>query len=349
VDQISATIDKLRQAVAGYRESADGRRSRQVVDSLFRTVHSFKAAAAAEGLGDLSRTAHEFEDLLHSVRTGQVTVDAEVLRVFDETVVALRSGTEAAVLNRFNETVRRAPTSDGELPSEFSNLKENERHRALTALREGANLYVMEVVFEVSDFDERFRKLKKQLEEIAELISVSPTMHNDQVSFKVVYASQSEKIPVQTAVRQAIRAGQAAATSLGKQIEFVVKGEELLLEKNVSDAVTDALLHLVRNAVDHGIETTGTVLIEASAGQISVSDDGRGIDPENLSLIFQPGFSTATNVTEVSGRGVGLDAVKTAVEALGGNVSVTSEPGKGSSFQIKIPNPTKTPNQSSDA
>ena len=98
----------------------------------------------------------------------------------------------------------------------------------------------------------------------------------------------------------------------------------------------DALLHLVRNAVDHGIESQGTVVIEAGENEITITDDGRGIAPEDLERIFQPGYSTATDVTEFSGRGVGLDAVKSLIEELGGSVSVTSEPNKGSSFKIKM-------------
>ena len=340
VDQISTTIQELRQA------SADGRRSRQLVDSLFRTVHSFKATASAEGLTDLSQTAHEFENLLHSLRTGKVALNDNVLRAFDEALLALRHGSQPAAPKR---VVQVTPTSGALLPTQFANLKDDERHRATAAMGEGANLYVMNAVFEVNDFDERFRQLKERLEQDAELISTSAAMLDDKIVFQVVYASQSEKIPVHSVLQQAVRAGQATAISLGKQIEFVVTGEELVLEKSVAEAVTDALLHLVRNAVDHGIESHGNVVIDVSAAEISVSDDGRGISRENLALVFQSGFSTGTDVTEFSGRGVGLDAAKTAVEEIGGSVSVTSEAGKGSSFKIKLPNPFKMPNPSSDA
>ncbi|HEY3579596.1 MAG TPA: ATP-binding protein [Pyrinomonadaceae bacterium] len=235
------------------------------------------------------------------------------------------------------------------MPAEFANLNAEERQRAIAALREGANLYVMNVEFEVGDFDERFRQLKERLQQDAELISASARMENDKIIFQVVYASDSEKIPVQTVLRQAVRAGNSAAAQLGKEIEFVISSEEFLLDKRWADALTDALVHLVRNAVDHGIESHGTVVLEATQNQITVIDNGRGIAPENLPLIFQPGFSTATELTELSGRGVGLDAVKAAIEELGGSVSVTSEPTKGTSFKIDLPNPSKTPNPSSDA
>jgi two-component system chemotaxis sensor kinase CheA len=103
------------------------------------------------------------------------------------------------------------------------------------------------------------------------------------------------------------------------------------------------LLHLVRNAVHHGIESRGAIIIAATNDQdqltIKVTDDGRGIDPQTLAsgVLFQPGYSTASEVSEISGRGVGLDVVKTTVEARGGSVQIQSELGKGSTFQITLP------------
>lgn len=333
LEQIFATISELREA------AADGPKSRQLVDSLFRTVHSFKAAALAEGRNDLTKTAHDFENLLHSLRTGKITLNYEALRAIDETAAALRDGSQSASLNDLPKLPSETPTTDA-LPPEFSNLRDEERHRALAALREGSDLYMMEAVFEVSDFEERFRQLKERLEQDAELISTSPTMQDDKIFFQVVYASRSEKIPAQTVVRQAVRAGTSAAAKLAKQVNFVITGEEFLLDRQWADVLADLLVHLVRNAVDHGIESDGTVVITVKETEITVTDDGRGIDPANLPLLFQPGFTTANDVTEFSGRGVGLDVVKSSIDELGGSVSVTSEPGKGSSFKIKMPNPS---------
>lgn len=334
VDQISATAGELRT----FR--ADGPKSRQVVDALFRAVHSFKAAALAAARNDLSRTAHEFENLLHSLRSGKLLLDDEVLRAIDDIVVALRDGSQAPDLKSFTDLT---PPSSDRLPAQFASLKDDERHRAIAAMREGANLYVMKAVFETSDFDERFRQLKARLEDIAELISASATMADDKIVFQFVYASQSEKIPVQTVLQEALRAGRAVAAKLDKQVDFFVRGEEFVLDEHWANVLTDALLHLMRNAVDHGIESHGTVVIEATTtpneALITVTDDGRGITSSNLDRLFEPGFSTAEDVTEFSGRGVGLDVVKTAVEDLGGGVSVASEPGKGSSFRITIPKP----------
>lgn len=163
---------------------------------------------------------------------------------------------------------------------------------------------------------------------------------------------------------------------LGKQIELAVQGNEVEVDKTILESLADPLKHLVRNSCDHGIERSderlaagkpghGTISLRAyhEGGQIiiEVADDGRGIDvarvkekalqnrlktaaelermpdKEAWGLIFLPGFSTAEVVTDVSGRGVGMDVVKTAVERLGGQFDVSSEPGRGTTILLRLP------------
>ena len=120
-----------------------------------------------------------------------------------------------------------------------------------------------------------------------------------------------------------------------------MQGADLSLDKSLWQLIADPLLHLVRNAVDHGIEHSGKITIAAEKLPdqvlIRVTDNGRGIDPQNLGRLFEPGFSTASEVSEISGRGVGLDAVKLAIEAHGGSVKIQSELGRGSTFKITVP------------
>jgi len=162
--------------------------------------------------------------------------------------------------------------------------------------------------------------------------------------------------------------------SLNKKINLVIEGEETELDKSVIEDLLDPIMHSVRNSVDHGIESAedrkaagkneeGTVLLKAAnEGNmivIEISDDGKGIDVESIkskaverglvspnkvltdveafNLIFEPGFSTAKQVTAISGRGVGLDVVRRSIEKLNGTVTVTSEKGKGTKFTIKLP------------
>jgi two-component system, chemotaxis family, sensor kinase CheA len=175
-------------------------------------------------------------------------------------------------------------------------------------------------------------------------------------------------------LQRAARAGRAAARAVDKQIDFEIIGANLRLDKLLCDAIADPLVHLVRNAVDHGIETPeartaagkparGKVLIEAvrsgSRTRVRVADDGRGIDAAAISraaanlgifdspreldlsrsvrLIFRPGFTTLPEASEISGRGVGLDIVETTVEQVGGEVRVSSEPGQSALFEIRLP------------
>jgi len=163
---------------------------------------------------------------------------------------------------------------------------------------------------------------------------------------------------------------------LGKKVNLIIKGEDTELDKSIIEEIGDPLMHMIRNSVDHGIEPpeervkvgkpeVGTVELKAyNEGNqivIEIADDGKGMDPEVLKqkalekgiisekeadmmsdkeafmLIFKAGFSTAAKVTNVSGRGVGMDVVKTNVEKLNGIIEVDSTPGKGSVFKIKIP------------
>ncbi|ALO46320.1 chemotaxis protein CheA [Pseudohongiella spirulinae] len=166
------------------------------------------------------------------------------------------------------------------------------------------------------------------------------------------------------------------ARSLKKEVSLELHGEETDLDKNLVEALADPLVHLVRNAVDHGIELPevrekngkprqGTVLLTAEQEGdhilLTICDDGNGMDPEVLrrkavekglmdkdaadrlsrsecfDLIFAPGFSTKTEVSDVSGRGVGMDVVKTKISQLNGSVVIDSNPGKGSRIEIKVP------------
>lgn len=159
---------------------------------------------------------------------------------------------------------------------------------------------------------------------------------------------------------------------LGKEIELVIKGGETELDKTVTEKITDPLVHIIRNAIDHGIEAPenrgtknprGTLLLNAyhDAGTvvIEITDDGKGLDEEVIyrkgiekgiieegahlsqqeifKLILEPGFSTAPAVTDLSGRGVGMDVVKRNIEALRGNIEIKSRVGEGTSFIIRLP------------
>jgi two-component system chemotaxis sensor kinase CheA len=181
-------------------------------------------------------------------------------------------------------------------------------------------------------------------------------------------------VSVAQMLERAARAGRIAARATGKEVDFETRGGEVRLDKALADAIADPLLHILRNAVDHGVESPserkkigkrgrGLVHLEARGEGnrvvLRVSDDGRGIDPlritraaaaqgiieagrlltkqQALRLIFRPGFTTAISVSSVSGRGVGLDVVERAVEQVGGELHVSSEEGAGTTFEVILP------------
>lgn len=181
-------------------------------------------------------------------------------------------------------------------------------------------------------------------------------------------------IPIKATFQKMERLARDLARDFGKKVHFVTSGEDTELDRTVVEEIGDPLVHMVRNALDHGLETTadrvaagkpemGTLHLKAyhqgSNIVVELEDDGHGIDPdkiykkavekriivagtplsreETLALIFAAGFSTAEKVTAVSGRGVGMDVVKRNIEKLRGKIEITSEVGKGSVFKIKLP------------
>ena len=181
-------------------------------------------------------------------------------------------------------------------------------------------------------------------------------------------------VPIKSTFQKMTRLVRDLSKKMGKEVVLNMKGEETEIDRNMVEEIYEPLVHMVRNSIDHGIEVpeertrvgknpTGTILIaaEQKGGNIviDIEDDGQGLDSKRIrekgiergiigasdqldenaifDLIFHPGFSTNDKVTEVSGRGVGMDVVKKSVERLRGKMEVTSQFGKGSSFHMKIP------------
>jgi two-component system chemotaxis sensor kinase CheA len=181
-------------------------------------------------------------------------------------------------------------------------------------------------------------------------------------------------LPISFAFNRFPRLVHDLSIKTGKEINLVIRGEQTELDKTVMEQIGDPLVHLVRNAVDHGIESSdiriasgkpksGTITLDAyhQGGNIiiEISDDGGGInreavlnkaiekglvdsgatlsDSQVFDLLFEPGFSTAKEISDISGRGVGMDVVKRNIQSLGGRIQVESEPGKGSKFKVNLP------------
>ncbi|PLX82757.1 MAG: hypothetical protein C0616_01655 [Desulfuromonas sp.] len=198
------------------------------------------------------------------------------------------------------------------------------------------------------------REMTAGLEQLRGLLD---TLHRDVL--------QGRLMPLESIVGRIPRLVRAHCRDAGKEIDLHIEGADVELDRAVLEGFGDALVHLVRNAIDHGIEEVGTVQIRAWREQdqvlLEVADDGRGIDPDvvrqkaldkgllqpqqaarlgvqdTIALICHPGFSTADEVTSTSGRGVGMDVVKATVERVGGNMEIKSKPGEGTRVQLRLP------------
>jgi len=200
----------------------------------------------------------------------------------------------------------------------------------------------------------------------------------DKITRELQYVTISLRmVPLRATFRKMARLVRDLARKSGKAVRFLTEGEDTEIDRNMVETLNDPLVHMIRNAVDHGIEPadvrrgagkreTGTVALRAyhSAGSvvIELADDGRGLDRDGIlaraverglvdgreagrdlsddkafALIFRPGFSTARKVTSVSGRGVGMDVVRRKIEALHGRVGIASRPGAGSTFTLRLP------------
>jgi two-component system, chemotaxis family, sensor kinase CheA len=319
-----------------------------VIARLLRAAHTLKGAARIVGEAEIAALAHAFEDAV-TAPGGAPDVGALLTQVdaISDRVAALGSGPREPVTTRPVAAPRLDPTHV-ELALEAI---QDARRAAQGARREILALC-----------PESARPLDAALDSLdADLGRAEARAHDLCL------------VPASTIFSQLERAARSAARSLDKRISFEARGADLRLDATVISLVRDALLHVVQNAVDHGIEShaervaagkppVGTIALHVTRrghrASFTCRDDGRGIDvtaveraagsrppgsrrsggPRRASeLVFEPGLSTRSEVTPLSGRGVGLDAVREIVARLHGEVAVESAPGRGATFTITVP------------
>lgn len=367
----------------------------ELIASVFRDAHNLKGVAAVVGLDDVARVAHAMEDLLERLRSKERLVTPGVVDVLlaatDGLVVMIpavlagedQSAAAEALEHRIRLVVEHpeaAPAPAAEAPAGPAGAAPAVAPAARPDDRAGETLLVP-----VSRLDELVRlvgesasanlRLGRLLSErlavnpgtLAEFRDLSRTLNDLQER-----TMRARMVPVATITEPLRRAVRDLARSLGKQVRWEDRGTDTELDRSVLQQLADPLLHLVRNAVDHGLESPAE---RAAAGKppvaslvlqamqlgseviLDVTDDGRGIDVQvvrdraaamgtdtstmddaaAIMLVFTSGFSTASVISDVSGRGVGLDAVRVGVEAVRGRVEVHSTPGQGTRFRFVVP------------
>ncbi|WP_111765000.1 hybrid sensor histidine kinase/response regulator [Nakamurella deserti] len=353
-----------------------------LIGSLFREVHTLKGSAAVAGLDDVSTLAHELEELMGRVRSGDTAVTPDVVDVLFAGADRLRAAisgeippaVEPPVVTPTVRAAERAP-----LPTAPPPPAAPEPAPRRPAASDGGVVMVQterldELVRMLGESAAAHLRVGRMLQDRFGLDPASSSEYNELSRFLNVLQDRvmrTRMVPVSTITDQLQRAVRDIARAQGKDVRWEVEGAATELDRGVLGQLSDSLLHLVRNAVDHGIEAPGTrgadkpgqATLRLHAWQlgsdviVALTDDGRGIDTarvaekagrlgidtssmtddEILQLIFVSGLSTTDFVTDISGRGVGLDVVKTRVEAARGRIEVRSEPGVGTEFRIVVP------------
>ncbi len=357
------------------------------LNELFRLMHNLKANARAMGFTDLGEVAHHLETLFGLIRDQERTFSGPLVRVVFVGVDALGNMIRAvganqplpdvtALLDNLDRLVRgEAPVLDELIASdteEESNKKMELSDLVYIQVKKLDNL--LNLVGELVIDRDRIMTLAQ---EIGNPALLATAQHLFRISDDLQYSVMDARlVGVGVLLNKFPRVVRDVATAEDKEVELTLSGQDVQIDRNILQIITDALLHLVRNAVSHGLETTAqrrqagkpvvgrltlSALTERDDVLIQVSDDGRGIDTEavrrkaverglttasaaaNLSerevwaFLFEPGFSMAQKVTDISGRGVGLDVVKLALDSLGGQLRVESRLGEGTTFTLVLP------------
>ncbi len=424
---------------------AQGNGKMRVLRHIFQQIHTLKGSSAAFELKNVSRFAHEIEDILEEIRAGRKLLDEFALSVLEEGIehleVLLKSvfaenevEISAAILEKWSQWKKEPSQIAEKEPLDFfqrsfpaglfEKLSQHEKNYLIDVLQDGARFFMVRAVFPFGSFSEKFQALRNALRKVSEVIATLPDKKKsaDSINLQLICASDHEKFEIQNsltvfaeaievewcdgnwnnsetppnnagsitknfdkkkahssvsldlAVAQALLAGKKVAQTLGKEVRFEVIGEIPLVSYSWAEAISTALLHLVRNAVDHGIETpaerrslnkteAGLVRLEIIKNEhhliICVSDDGCGINVDKVKrtalrrgwtekdepfseeeawqMIFKSGFSTSNLVSQVSGRGIGLDIAQNNIQKIGGEVRVQSKSGHGTTFEIVLP------------
>ncbi len=364
------------------------------VAAIFRSVHTIKGMSATMGYVPVTELTHEMETLLERMRRGEQAATPEVMDLLfraadtlETAIEAVVRGQEAGNVPRLIERLRAlASSASAPVPAPAQSprpprrttigmparaeVPQAPRHARIELQRLDT---LMNLVGELVIARGRLQRLTMGTPDPALDETVQQTARLiGELQTEIMVARM---VPVAQIFDRFPRLVRDGARALGKEIEFVMEGKDIELDRSMLDEIGEPIVHLLRNAIDHGVEMpddrvaagkprpgrlTLSALRERSSVVIRVSDDGRGIDrarvlekaramglvddaaremsdDELIRLVARPGFSTAERVTDISGRGVGVDAVYTRVRTLGGSVEIRTTPGRGTTVTVRLP------------
>lgn len=389
LDECRDLLDDLSLNLAKLEEHPD---DQEVINEIFRAAHTIKGSASFVGLDQIREVAHKMEDVFAAIRDGKLAVDASVIDLFYQALNLLTNLRDKAAVSDGT------PADIGPIVSGLSELAESGERPASRKPKKKKEKVAETALAKPRILEEAIKVKTEKLDELMNLISELITAKNrlNEVAdasldenLKAV-ASQINRttndmyggimkirmVSLERLFNKFPGVVRNMARDQNRQIEFIIKGRETEVDKTVIDQLYDPLVHILRNAVDHGIEgpdrrqklgkrSRGVVTLDAYHEHnnvlITVTDDGRGMNPADLreaavkrgfitaeeaaaytdeqalQLIFRPGFSTKKETTAISGRGVGMDVVNENIQKLRGTVNVKTEANKGTKFIVQLP------------
>lgn len=374
-----------------------GQNDEETLRTIFRMAHTLKGNAASLGFPEMARFAHVVEDLLERLRDRRIAVSTGIVTLLLRAVDALRqivpacaAGAEtlepphAALLEQLAEAVRRerkqapeaphAPAAERRQTQQTDIVGASERVHSLRVETDKLDR-MLNLIGEIAIANGQFGQMLQSLGASAAREALELHHETDHLYRELQeQVMRIRMVPVGPIFHQYARIVRDVARAHGKLARLILEGEEVEVDTSVVDHLRDPLTHMIRNALDHGIEfpdirsakgkePCGSIILRAyhQAGNIvvQVSDDGGGFDRKRiveqaltkglilstekltdqqiLRLAFEPGLSTAESVTELSGRGIGMDVVLRNIEALRGSIAIDSREGEGTTLTIRLP------------
>lgn len=346
------------------------------ITRAFRAVHTVKGMAAAMGFDALAERAHVMESALDPVRAGSERMTAPLLAHLLEEADALARGVEEIAHPADASTNSSAPSHDATGGADVARTAgvDGERYVRVRANRlDALTDLTAEVDIALRALDRALPANARSALDDPVRLALGDTLRAFRELREQIFTTRM--VPAGQLFSRFPRLVRETARTLGKDVDFVLDGGEVELDRSVLDQVGDPVMHLLRNAIDHGIESpeareragkpargrlTLSVQREAGFAVVRVADDGRGIardavraraiasgvlpsdaavldDAALLHVLTRAGFSTADHVTEISGRGVGLDVVDAAASGLGGTLELRTVEGRGTAITLRLP------------
>ena len=377
----------------------------EFLKELLRILHSLKGTSRMMGFSNIEQIIHETETVFKNIQNNHFCIKRNETNLLISVISVIRKAVDTIEQNQTDqianfdfilENVKKAANGDDYTTNFFPRENQNSPSEENLTFHDSdtIKINISQINSILQYFDKlimRQIKLKKEIEQLKEQSEISNLNFREVTESIDVIEKQTfdiqEKIislrmlPFDMILMPLKHSIAEESLKLNKNVEFEIPHSEITIDKTILEKLPKILIHLVRNAIDHGIETpqerkkakktkNGKVSVSVTQNSnrifVTVSDDGRGIDfskiqkkaiskyPERtneiskmqendlLQFLFESGFSTKDTISELSGRGVGLDVVRTETERLKGKISVSTEHGKGTSFELSLPSSLAT-------